>query len=134
MTRDKVILHLVTGPRELSISKSIDNVLSVQIIKLPETAAHTVFIFGKKAVSIVGVHSTGVKYFGEKAFDHPINAVKLVSQTSVGTNSTTGHDEVVDFILGGYENATFDFMKITCKHMGFGVDNMTFDFKVRHIF
>ena len=82
--------------------------VDVKVVQLPDSASFSVFIFGKNVVSICGVHSQNVEYYGEKALDHPVSYVSVVGQTSVQESQ-----ETIEFILGGEENASFDFMKVT---------------------
>ena len=79
VTRGDITILLPSGKRVIPISQKIDNVISVEITRVPDSALYFVFVFGEKYVSITGVTATENKHFGEKPFESGVSFVQIVS-------------------------------------------------------
>ncbi len=79
VTRGDITILLPSGKRVIPISQKIDNVVSVEIARVPDSALYFVFVFGEKYVSITGVTATENKHFGEKPFESGVSFVQIVS-------------------------------------------------------
>ena len=69
IVRGDITIFLPSGKRVIPINQLIDNVVSVEIARVPDSALYFVFVFGEKLVSITGVTATEDKHFGEKQFE-----------------------------------------------------------------
>jgi len=64
-----ISIFLPSGRRVIPINQKIDNVVSVEITRVPDSSIYFVFVFGEKHVSITGVTATENKHYGEKPFE-----------------------------------------------------------------
>ena len=79
VVRGDISIFLPSGKRVIPISQKIDNVVSVEIARVPDSALYFVFVFGEKYVSITGVTATENKHFGEKYFESGVSYVQIVN-------------------------------------------------------
>ena len=75
VVKGDITVYFPSGKRAIPINKKIDNVVSVEIVRMLDSQVYYVFVFGEKIVSITGIMATENKHFGEKLFDSGISLV-----------------------------------------------------------